>query len=385
MGCIEKGYTLAVEIDEKEPLNTMKPLSENYFCLILAGGIGSRLWPASRATYPKQFMDFGGTGRTLIQRTYDRFARFIRADHIYISTMASFIPILQDQLPQLPREQILAEPVRRGTLAPITLATTVISDLCPEACIAVSPADQVIYGDDLFMGDILHALDVVAKSPGVINMGVPPTRPEIGYGYVQMGETIDQEQRIYRVKTFTEKPNLNFAQMFMDSGEFLWNTGLFVFGAHYMLHNIIKHVPEYQDVFPSLESYAVLPNLSMEHAVLEHTGHSYVQKCHYGWADVGTWEGIATDMLHAQQNNTPHPPLDIKTDGRGNVSLHSETLFDNATGNIVRLPSGHLAAISGLNDFVVAEENGVLMICPKNDAAAMRRLQTLAHLDVLKE
>ena len=363
----------------------MKSLSENYFCLILAGGIGSRLWPASRENHPKQFMDFAGTGRTLIQQTYDRFARFIRPDHIYVSTMEAFLPILQVQLPQLPREQILAEPVRRGTLAPITWATTLISDLCQDACIAVTPADQIIYGDDLFDSDILHALDMVSQNPGVINMGVPPTRPEIGYGYVQMGEAIDAEHRIYRVKTFTEKPNLEFAQMFTDSGEFLWNTGLFVFGAHYMLNNIIKHVPEYQDVFPTLENYAVLPNLAMEHAVLEHTGHSYVQKCHYGWADLGTWQGIATDVLHAPQINTPHPPSDVKTDGRGNVTLHSEALFDNASGNIVRLPSGHLAAISGINDFVVTEEDGVLMICPKDDVAAMRRLQTLAHLDVLSE
>jgi len=152
-----------------------------------------------------------------------------------------------------------------------------------------------------------------------------------------------------------------------------------------MLNNILKHVPEYQDVFPSPESYAVLPNLSMEHAVLEHTGHNYVQKCRFGWADMGTWQGIATDALNAPQINSPHPPTDVKTDGRGNVTVHSEALFDNAEGNIVRLPSGHLAAISGLKDFVVTEEGGVLMICPKDDAAAMRRLQTLAHIDELKE
>ena len=363
----------------------MNTPSEYHFCLILAGGIGSRLWPASRESFPKQFMDFEGSGRTLIQQTYDRFVRFIRPDHIFVSTQESYLPILQEQLPQLAREQILAEPVRRGTLAPVTWATTVISQRCPEACIAVTPADQEIYDDVAFDNDILHALEMVAENPGVVNMGVAPTRPEPGYGYVQMGIPVDADQRIYHVKTFTEKPDLEFARLFMDSGEFLWNTGLFVFGAHYMLNNIIKHVPEYQDVYPSMGTYPVLPNLSIEHAVLEHTGHSYVQKCRFGWADLGTWQGIATDALHAPQMNTPHPPPDVKTDGRGNVTVHSEALFDNAIGNIVRLPSGHLAAISGLNNFVVTEENGVLMICPKDDAAAMRRLQTLAHLDDLNE
>lgn len=363
----------------------MNTPSEKHYCLILAGGTGSRLWPASREHFPKQFMDFAGTGRTLIQQTYDRFARFIRPENIYVSTLQSYTSILQEQLPQLPREQILEEPVRRGTLAPVTWATTVILRRCPEACIVLSPSDQVIYGDDQFDNDLLHALQTMEHHNGVVNMGVPPTRPETGYGYVQMGESIEEEQRIYRVKTFTEKPDEHFAQMFMESGEFLWNTGLFVFGAHYMLNNIIKHVPEYQDVYPSLATYPVLPNLSMEHAVLEHTGHSYVQKCRFGWADLGTWQGIATDALHAPKVNTPYPPSDVKTDGRGNVTVHSEALFDNAEGNIVRLPSGHLAAISGLKDFVVTEEGGVLMICPKDDAAAMRRLQTLAHIDELNE
>jgi len=330
-------------------------------------------------------MDFEGTGHTLIQQTYDRFARFILPENIYVSTLESYVPLLQTQLPQLPREQILSEPVRRGTLAPITWATTLITQRDAEACIVVTPADQVIYGDQLFDDDILHALSLVAQNPGVVNMGVSPTRPETGYGYVQMGGALDAEQRIYHVKTFTEKPGPDFAQLFMDSGEFLWNTGLFVFGAHYMLHNIIKHVPEYQDVYPSMATYAALPNLAMEHAVLEHTGHSYVQKCRFGWADLGTWQGIATDALNTPQVNTPHPPTDVKADGRGNVTVHSEALFDNAEGNIVRLPSGHLAAISGLKDFVVTEEGGVLMICPKDDAAAMRRLQTLAHIDELNE
>ena len=377
-------------------LEVMTSFTKSFYCQILAGGMGSRLWPVSRENTPKQFIDISGSGRTLIQQTYDRFARFIAPENIYISTLEEYIPLLREQLPQVHRHQILAEPVRRGTLAPVTWATSAIANLCPEACIVVTPADQEIYDEKAFERDVLHALEIASSNEGVITLGVAPTRPETGYGYVQIGEPGKRSTDIFRVKTFTEKPNADFAQMFMDSGEFLWNTGLFVFGAQYMINNIVKHVPEYRDDFPELvnlgatattdiapQCYTSLPNLSLEYALLEHTVHCYVQRCHFGWADVGTWDAIATDALHGSQNHTPHLSADVKTDGRNNVVVHSEALFDNASGNIVRLPSGHMAAISGLDNFVITEENGVLMICPKTDAAAMRRLQTLAHLDAL--
>lgn len=373
-------------------------LSEKNFCLILAGGLGSRLWPASREKCPKQFMDFEGSGRTLIQQTYDRFTRFIRPENIFISTQEAYLGLVEQQLPQVPRQQILAEPVRRGTLAPVAWATSAIGHLCPEACVVVSPADQQIHNLDAFEADILQGMAFAAANDGVVTMGMPPSRPETAYGYVQMDEAVDAEANIFRIKTFTEKPDTEFAKMFVQSGEFLWNTGLFVFNARYMMENIIKHVPVYRDEFPELINpnapittqqpphfYTALPNLSMEYAVLEHTGHRYVQRCHFGWADLGSWTSIDSDAQASNYTNSPYPPTDVRVDGRGNVTLHSEALFDNASGNIVRLPSGHMAVISGLDNFVITEEDGVLMICPKDDAAAMRRLQTLAHLDILEE
>lgn len=372
--------------------------TEQNYCLILAGGLGSRLWPASRENCPKQFMDFEGSGRTLIQQTYERFARFIRPENIFISTQETYLPLVEKQLPQVLRSQILAEPVRRGTLAPVAWATSAISHLCPDACIVVSPADQQIHDLHAFENDILQGLSFAAQNEGVVTMGMTPTRPETAYGYVQMDELVDAEAQIFRIKTFTEKPDQEFATMFINTGEFLWNTGLFVFGVQYMMDNIIKHVPVYRDEFPELINpeapitalqaphfYTALPNLSMEYAVLEHTGHRYVQRCHFGWADLGSWTSIDADAQSASKANSPNPPTDIHVDGRGNVTLHSEALFDNAKGNIVRLPSGHMAVISGLDNFVITEEAGVLMICPKDDAAAMRRLQTLAHLDDLEE
>ena len=378
-------------------LISMSQTANNY-CLILAGGVGSKLWPVSRENCPKQYLDLTGTGRTLIQQTYDRMAKFIDAENIYVSTLESYLPLLSEQLPQIPRQQILLEPVRRGTLAPVAWATSAIANICPDARIIVSPADQEIYNEPTFAKEILHALDIVSSNEGFIILGVSPTRPETGYGYVQMGETARRSANIFRVKTFTEKPDEEFAKLFCESGEFLWNTGIFVFGAPYMLSNILKHVPEYRDDFPELANlgatattdktprlYSSLPHLSLQYALFEHTEHRYVQHCHFGWADLGTWQTIGTDAIHAPNQNTPHPPTDIKVDGRQNVCLHSESLFDNASNNIVRLPEGHLAVISGLDGYVVTEQDGVLMICPKDDAAAMRRLQTLSHLGSLEE
>lgn len=367
----------------------MTSFTKSYFCLILAGGVGSRLWPTSQEDKPKQFIDFAGTGRTLLQQTYDRFARFIAPENIYVSTQAVYLPLLTEQLPQVPRHQILAEPVRRGTLAPVTWATSAIANRCPEACILVSPADQIIYHEDAFEQDALHALSIASSNEGIITLGVPPTRPETGYGYVQMGEPGKRSPNIFRIKAFTEKPSEDFARIFMESEEFFWNTGLFVFGAQYMLNNIVKHVPEYRDDFPELvnlgatattdiapQCYTALPNLSLEYALLEHTEHRYVQRCHFGWADVGTWSGIATDTIH---HSKEHVHATVKVDNHTNVTMCSNALFDDAAGNIVRLPAGHMVAISGLDNFVITEENGILMICPKDDAAAMRRLQTLVQ------
>lgn len=370
--------------------------SDNIFCLILAGGLGSRLWPASSETRPKQFIDFFGSGRTMIQQTYDRFRRILPADHIYISTQESYLPMLQEQLPELSRQQVLAEPVRRGTLAPVTWGTSVIASRCPSARIVVSPADQAIFDDEAFASDVLLSMDFVARHDGFVTLGVSPTRPETGYGYVQAGEPENADGKVYHVKTFTEKPNEEFARMFMESGEFLWNTGLFVFAAEYMLQNIIKHVPEYRDEFPELANvgatatidaaprlYAALPNLSLEYALLEQTGHRYVRHCRFGWADLGSWQGIGVDALHLSRGDSPKSKADVQVDDDENVVVHAEVLFDNSKDNIVRLPSGHLAAISGLEGYVVTEENGILMICPKTDAAAIRRLQTLAQHSAL--
>ncbi len=348
-----------------------------YYCVILAGGIGSRLWPVSRADKPKQFLDLFGSGRTLLQQTYDRFAQIIPTDHIYISTNKQYIGLVHEQIPQIPDEQILAEPIRRNTLPCAAWATSKIATICPDANIVVSPADQLILHEEKFRENILQGLNFVADTDGILTMGIKPTRPDTGYGYIQVEEDVT-EGSFSRVKSFTEKPGYDFAKMFMESGEFYWNTGLFLWNANVLLRTLNQLAPEYihqittqaeiehkglNEYIP--ECFSTLPNLSLDFAVLERCEKVYVQIGGFGWADLGNWWSIHDDA---------------SCDEQGNVLLDSEAMLYNSKGNVIRMPKGRIAVIDGLNEFVVAEEGNVLMICPKSDVGAMRRMITDAQM-----
>ena len=346
------------------------------YCLILAGGIGSRLWPMSRKSYPKQFIDIFGTGRTLLQETYERFARFIEPDHIYISTNVDYMPFVYEQLPQVDDTHILEEPLHRGTLASVAWGTVVVKKRDPQANLIVSPADQLILNEENFQNDVMRTFRFVAQGERLAVMGIRPTRPETGYGYIQMGDE-SPEEHITRVKAFTEKPELQYAEVFLQDGSFLWNTGIFMFSADAMLENIYRLVPEYQVEIPKMMAdaetadpkflpgfFSMLPKLSIDMSIMEKSRNVYVYESNFGWADLGTWSNLA--------NNHP-------TDENNNLLLNSAALLSNSKGNIIRLPKGHMAVIEGLENFVVVEEGDVLMICPKGQFAAMRRMMTEAQ------
>lgn len=356
---------------------------EKYYCVILAGGIGSRLWPVSRHNKPKQFLDLFGTGRTLLQQTYDRFAKIITPENIYVSTNMHYKELVCEQLPELKPNQILTEPIRRNTLPSVAWATAYIAHLNPNASIVVTPADQLILKEDVFRQDILNGLDFVSEQNMLLTMGVKPTRPDTGYGYIQAGETM-KEPHFARVKSFTEKPALDFARMFMESGEFYWNTGLFLWNVKTMLHSIHDVAPEYiQDLIACTpdtpkdlsacipEHFSALPNLSLDYGILERSENVCLQICGFGWADLGSWNSLHDDAQCCK-------PQD-------NVLMDSKALLYNSTGNIIRMPKDRVAVIDGLNNFVVAEEGNVLMICPKNDAAALRRIMTDAQMKLGEE
>lgn len=354
----------------------MTKVNQDY-CLILAGGVGGRLWPMSSEEKPKQFHDIFGTGRTLLQQTYDRFLRFIQPDHIYISTCQQYLPLVQEQLPNVPRVQIIAEPLRRGTLASVAVGSLIIAaQRDAQANVICSPADHWITDEGSFHEDVRRGLDFVAHSDGLLTMGLRPTRPDTEYGYIQMGEEV--QPGFSKVKSFTEKPAKDYAELFMQTGEFLWNVGLFMFNVQVMLRQLTKQVPAYAVELPRMmaglansekrevpDFFAALPNLNIDYGVLEGNDNVYVQQAHFGWADIGTW-----NSLH----------IDAPTDEQDNLVLNSQSILHNSRGNIICLPDGHLAVISGLEDFVVAEEGGVLMICPKTDLAMMRRMRNEATL-----
>ncbi len=343
---------------------------EHNYCVILAGGKGRRLWPWSRERYPKQFVDFFGTGRTQLQQTYDRMAKIVDPAHIFINTNVDYLELVTRQLPEVPRERIMAEPIHRNTAPSIAWANYRISHLDPDACMIAVPSDQIVFNEEAFRQNVLEGLSFVAQNDSFLTMGVKPTRPEPGYGYIQMGEPVEKD--VYKVKAFTEKPDREFARMFVESGEFYWNTGLFLSNVRHLrsefsriLPPVLRSLDETNAPVTAQEEEAYLmdhftayPNLSVDMGILEKSDHVSVMRCSFGWADVGTWHGIYEALP--------------KTDG-DNVVIDSDVMLENSHGNIIKLPKGRLGVINGLENFIVAEKDNVLLICKKEDSSALVR------------
>lgn len=351
--------------------NNDKKLIRNFYCLILAGGKGRRLWPVSREERPKQFLDFFGCGKTLLQQTYERFCHIIPEENIYVATYSDYADIVLDQLPQLTSDRLLCEPIRRNTAPIVAWATHRINMKNTGASIIVTPSDQTIINEDAFRNDVINGLTYVHTNNCLLTMGIKPTRPEPGYGYIQMGDGEDSDSSwtdFYKVQSFTEKPEREFAEMFINSGEFLWNTGLFLFTVQSIksilytrLPAIMRSLDEEKSDATWLEEekwveqhYSTYPNLSLETGLLELSDNVYVKKCHFGWADIGSWHGIYDAYS--------------TTDG-DNVTLDTETMLTDTTGCVVSLPKGRIGVINGLHDFIVAEHGNVLLITPRCDSS----------------
>ncbi len=344
----------------------------NNFCLILAGGKGRRLWPCSREERPKQFLDFFSTGRTLLQQTYDRMASFIPENNIYVSTNRIYESLVVEQLPELPKENILSEPIFRNTAPSLAWATHRISHVNAEARLVVVPSDQAVFKEDEFKRNVLEGLDFAGGMDCMLTMGVRPTRPEPGYGYIQVGEPAGHAD-VYKVKSFTEKPDRDFARMFMESGEFYWNTGLFIANVQYLREPLGKIFPPVLRNFKedaghpySIEAelefikdnFPAYPNVSIDYGILDKNENVYVMKCDFGWADLGMWHSIYESMSKGEGDN---------------VVISSRVIADGSRGNIIKLPADHLGIIHGLDGYIVAEEGNVLLICKKEDSSALIR------------
>lgn len=357
-------------VSEIKTLLIMDMNNANY-CVILAGGRGRRLWPYSRKNEPKQFLDFFGCGRTLLQSTFDRFARIMPKENIYVCTNAEFAGTVAEQLPDLPAANIIAEPVSRNTAPSVALADVLIYKRDADARVIITPSDMLVMNDEAFTSNVLQGLDFVAESDMLLTMGVKPTRPEPGYGYIQAGEPTGAAG-VYKVQSFTEKPERDFARMFMESGEFYWNTGLFLSNVRYLGQSLSKLFPEQMDQFIATtpggtlrdshdyleKQFSSFPNLSIDYGILERSENVCVMICDFGWADIGTWHSVYECMR--------------RSDGE-NVVIDSDVILDDCRNNVIKLDKGKLAVINGLDGYIVAEKDNVLFICKKGDSSALVR------------
>ena len=329
----------------------------NNYCVIMAGGIGSRFWPYSRKNKPKQFLDFFGMGRTLLQQTFDRYSKIVPEENIFVATNSQYEELVKEQLPQLSEQQILLEPARRNTAPCVAWASAHIQKMNSDANIIIAPADHLILKEREFVESITKGLEFVAQSSQLLTLGIKPNRPETGYGYIQIAD--EKLDDFYKVKTFIEKPQLEFAEVFVESDEFYWNSGIFLWKASTILEAFRIHMPEmYENIKNNDEDIESWPNISIDYGIMEKAENVYVQLCNFGWADLGTW-----GSLHEASPKDQHK----------NVIINGNTLLYDCNNNIIAIPEGKLAVLQGLEDYLVADTSNVLLICRKDDESTIRR------------
>lgn len=339
----------------------------------MAGGVGSRFWPMSKTSKPKQFIDVLGTGRSLLQATYDRFLRICPPQNIFIVTHESYENMVADQLPELHSDNILLEPARRNTAPCIAYASYKIFKTNPNANVVVAPADHIITKEDTFVRAIKSCYAKSKSGDYLMTIGVKPTRPDTGYGYIQYREPDAQERddRIKKVKTFTEKPDLEMAKQFVQSGDFLWNSGIFIFSVKAIIKAFEKFEPEMAETFKEGIAYYNTPdersylnkiynttkNISIDYAVMEKAENVFVRSSVIGWSDLGTWGSLYDH---------------IKKDEKGNAVVGKNVMMYSSSNCIVNVSKDKLVVIEGLDDYIVVESDNTILICKKQDEQQIR-------------
>ena len=344
---------------------TFAPMNSTYI-IVMAGGIGSRFWPFSRTHHPKQFHDVLGVGRSMLQLTVDRFAGICPPENVFVVTNRDYTALVQEHLPELPADQILGEPIGRNAAPCIAYASYRIAQRDPQATIIVTPADHAVLREDEFRRLIRLAIDAARASDVLITLGIQPSRPDTGYGYIQyMDDQSLPGGQLHKVKTFTEKPNLELAKMFVESGDFLWNSGLFVWRADVILNAFHQYLSDIAEVFDEgadqlgtpqeeafiTEAYSRCRNISIDYGVMEKADNVYVLPADFGWSDVGTW-----DSLHRIGEHDAH----------GNM-INGDVLLYDTTGCVIKTPSERLVVVQGLEDYIIAEYDNVLLICKRSE------------------
>ncbi len=329
----------------------------------MAGGIGSRFWPLSTQKYPKQFQDILGTGTTMIQQTYNRISDVVADENIFVITNKEYTDLCQSQLPNLPKDNVVGEPMMKNTSACNLYMINKIASKNPDATIIVLPADHLILNESRFKEKINTAIQLASENDYLVTLGITPTRPDTGYGYIQYLPT--EKANYYKVKTFTEKPNLEIAQTFLESGDFLWNAGIFIWNVKTILKSFNKFLPEMVQQFNSCEYnnhkeencieiiYPKLSKISIDNGILEKANNVYVIPADLGWSDLGTWTSVYENAEKNEDNN----------------AINSKNILSyKSKGNIVMLKNKNKAAIiDGLENYIIVDTDKALLICPRDN------------------
>lgn len=348
-------------------------MNKDYYCVIMAGGVGARFWPMSRTKHPKQFIDILGTGETLIQQTFKRFAKICPAENIFIVTNEIYKELVVKQIPEIPENNIVLEPAMRNTAPCIAYANYKISAINPEAKIVVAPSDHLIMNEDVFLDNILAALEAATENNWLLTLGIKPTRPDTGYGYIQYDEQekYAKNKKISKVKTFTEKPDSDLAVKFLESGDFLWNAGIFIWSLKSIMEAFDEHLDDVNDLFREGigkynsheekafidEIYTSCRKISIDYGIMEKAPNVYVQVADFGWSDLGTWGSL----------------FDIRTkDAANNASVGENVMLYDTSNCIINMPQDKLVVLQGLDGYIVVEEENALLVCKKEDEQQIR-------------
>lgn len=346
---------------------------KNHYCIIMAGGVGSRFWPMSKTSYPKQFLDILGTGKTLLQQTFERFNGVCPIENIYIVTSEQYKNLVYEQLPSLPKKNVLLEPSRKNTAPCIAYASYKIHKKNPNAVTVVAPSDHLIAKEDTFKKAIKSCFTKAQKEDCLVTLGIPPSRPDTGYGYIQFVDspTKEKDKRIKKVKTFTEKPDVEMAKSFVQSGDFLWNAGIFIWSTTSIISAFEKYDPEMAQLFKEgvehyntssendflKHAYTTCKSISIDYSVMEKAKNVYVRESLIGWSDLGTWGSLYTHIKHKEGNN---------------AVIGKNVMLYDTKNCIINVAKDKLVVIQGLQDYIVVESDGILLICKKADEQQIR-------------
>lgn len=348
---------------------------KDHFCVIMAGGIGSRFWPLSRSSKPKQFIDILGKGKTLLRQTYERFEQLCPVENIFVVTNVAYAELVKKQVPELDESQILSEPMRKNTAPCIAYANFRIQKINPEAKIVVAPSDHLIIREKEFLATIRKGLDFVGRNNALLTLGIKPGRIETGYGYIQAanGGLMKEDPNLKKVKTFTEKPDYDMAKVFFESGDFYWNAGIFMWSLPTVMQAFNRYLPDIQTLFREREGvfgtkverehmgkiYANCTSISIDYGVMEKAENVYVLCSDFGWSDLGTWGSLYEHL--------PQDGLKNSLSGR-NLMVY------DVTNSMIQVEGNKLVVIQGLENCIVVDTRDALLICRKEDEQKIKQM-----------